>query len=149
MLTTAVIQKQQDLVHFTWCLGDIPCYQIDVQFGVRVPDIIASTSHGYIQKLQGRLDWTYKAGKREAEHSKKWYDQNKKCTKLEPGNLVLVRQKAFKGKHEVNDRWEITPYCVIEHVGGHLPVYKVQLVGETTRFRVLHRNWLFPLTMIN
>ena len=38
---------------------------------------------------------------------------------------------------------------MIKHVGGHLPVYKVQLVGETTRFRVLHRNLLFPLTMRN
>ena len=30
-----------------------------------------------------------------------------------------------------------------------LPVYKVQLVGETTRSRVLHRNLLFPLAMRN
>ena len=38
---------------------------------------------------------------------------------------------------------------MIEHVGGHLPVYKVQLVGETTKFRILHRNLLFPLGMRN
>ena len=44
--------------------------------------------------------------------------------------------------------WEY-PYHVIECVGGHLPVYKMQLVGKTTRFRVLHRNLLFPHTMIN
>ena len=72
-----------------------------------------------------------------------------KCTKLEPGNLVLVRQKAFKGKHKVSDRWKNTPYHVIEHVGGHLPLHEVQLVVETTRSRVLHRNWLVPLTMRN
>ena len=59
----------------------------------------------------------------------KQYDQNVKCTKLEPGDLVLVRQKTFKGNHKISNRWENTPYCVIEHVGGHLPVYKVQLVG--------------------
>ena len=28
-----------------------------------------------------------------------------------------------------------------------MPVYKVQLVDETTKFRVLHRHLLFPLTM--
>ena len=33
------------------------------------------------------------------------------------------------------------------YIGGHLPVYKVQLVGETMRFRVLHTKLLFPLTM--
>ena len=42
-----------------------------------------------------------------------------------------------------------TPYHVIEHIGRHLPVYKVQLIGETTKFRILDRNLLFPLTMRN
>ena len=42
-----------------------------------------------------------------------------------------------------------TPYHVIEHIGRHLPVYKVQLIGETTNFRILHTNLLLPLTMIN
>ena len=68
-----------------------------------------------------------------------------KWTKLEPGYLVLVRQKAFKGKNEISDRWENTPYHVIQCIGGHLQVYKVQLVGETMRFR----NLLFPLAMKN
>ena len=36
-----------------------------------------------------------------------------------------------------------------EHIGGHLPVYKVHLIGENTRFRVLYRNLLFPLAMRN
>ena len=38
---------------------------------------------------------------------------------------------------------------MIEWVGRHLPVYKVQLMGETTKFRIFHRNLLFPLTMRN
>ena len=40
--------------------GRHPILPIDVQFGVRTPDIIASTSLGYIQKLHRRLDWAYK-----------------------------------------------------------------------------------------
>ena len=68
---------------------------------------------------------------------------------MEPGDLVLVRQKTFKGEHEISDSWESTPYHVIEHIGRHLPVYKVQLIGETTKFRILHRNLLFPLAMRN
>ena len=48
---------------------------IDVQFGVRTPDIVASTSHGFIQKHQRRLDWAYKTAnevnKKESELSKK------------------------------------------------------------------------------
>ena len=33
---------------------------IDIKFGILTPDIVASTSHGYIQKLQKRLEWAYK-----------------------------------------------------------------------------------------
>ena len=68
---------------------------------------------------------------------------------MEPGDLALVKQKTFKGKHKISNRWENTPYHVIEHIGEHLPAYKVQLIGETTTFRVLHRNLLFPLTTRN
>ena len=70
-------------------------------------------------------------------------------TKFESGHLVLVRQKAFKGKHKISDRWENTTYHVIQCIGGHIPVYKIQLVGENTKIRILHRNLLFPLTVRN
>ena len=38
---------------------------------------------------------------------------------------------------------------MIQCVGEHLPVCKVQLVGENTKTRTLHRNLLFPLTLRN
>ena len=69
---------------------------------------------------------------------------------MELGDLVLVRQKAFKGKHKISDRcdrWGNTPYWEIQHMGEHLPVYKVQLVEENTKTRTLHRNLLFPLAL--
>ena len=48
---------------------------IDITFGVQTPDIVAPISHGYIQKLQKRLEWAYKTAdevsKKESEHSKK------------------------------------------------------------------------------
>ena len=56
-----------------------PILPIDLQFGVRTPDIVASTSHSYIYKTQERLEWAYKiaheVSKRESEHPKKQYDQ--------------------------------------------------------------------------
>ena len=88
----------------------LPIY---VQFGVRTPDTVSSTSHSFIQKLQKRLEWAYKwaqeISKKESEHSKTRYNENIKCTKLESGDLVLVQQKAFKGKHKISDIWENTP----------------------------------------
>ena len=110
---------------FYLMFGRHPMLPIDLQFGAQTPDILASTSHSYIQKLQRRLKWAYKTAdevsKKELEHSKKQYDWNITC-----------RQKALKGKHEISDRWENTLYHVIEHVSRHLPVYKVQPIGETT-----------------
>ena len=38
---------------------------------------------------------------------------------------------------------------MIEHVGRHLPVCKVQLIDESTKFRILHRNLLFFLATRN
>ena len=38
---------------------------------------------------------------------------------------------------------------MIQCIGGHLPVCKVQLVDETTKFGVVCRNLLFPLAMTN
>ena len=72
-----------------------------------------------------------------------------KCTKLEPEDLVLVRQKTFKGKHTFHSRWKNPSYQVIKHVGEHLPVYKVQMAGENTNTRTLHRNLLFTRAFKN
>ena len=130
-----------------------PMLPIDGKFGVRTPDIFASNSNGYIQKLQKKLDWAYKTAhevsKKESEHSKRRYDWNVKCTELEPGNLILVRQKVFKEKHKISNRRENIPDHVIQCIGAHLPVYKVQLVDDSTKVRILHRNLLFPLAMRN
>ena len=80
--------------------GRKPNIPINFQFGVRTPDIVPSTSHSYVQKLLKRLEWAYKSAqeisKKESEHSKMRYDRNVTCTKFEPGDLVLVRQEAFK-----------------------------------------------------
>ena len=61
------------------------------------------------------------------------------------GDLVLVRQMAFKGKHKIQDKWENVPYIVLEQVDPKLPVFKVENTEDSTRVRVLHRNMLFPL----
>ena len=57
--------------------GIKPMLPIDVQFGVRTPDIVAFTSNSYIQKLQKRLEWAYKSAqeisKKELECSKRRY----------------------------------------------------------------------------
>ena len=69
--------------------------------------------------------------------------------KLIPGNLVLVRVKAFGPDHKIADRWEQVPYRALSQHNNSL-VYKVQLINENTDESVCtsHRNMLFPLQSI-
>ena len=49
--------------------------------------------------------------------------------KIEPGDLVLVRVKAFGPDHKIADRWEQTPYKVLLQLHNG-PVFKVQPVDR-------------------
>ena len=106
--------------------------------------------HKYVKGLEQRLAWAYKKARevsqKENERAKRNYDCLIQGSALEPGDLVLVRQKAFKGKHKIQDRWENTPYYVIEKVKDDVPVYKIQKEGEC-KTKTLHRNLLFPLML--
>ena len=134
---------------YTLMFGREPLLPIDVEFGVRTPDVAAVTTHKYIRKLRHRMEWAFKKAAevslKESTRHKKYYDKRVKCSKLEPGDMVLVRQKAFKGKHKIQDKWENIPYKVVEQVDPKLPVFRVESSGEIPKSRVLHRNMLFPL----
>ena len=60
------------------------------------------------------------------------------------GDLVLVKQTAWKGRHKIQDRWESGEYQVVGQPTPGVPVYTVKslAVGRT---KVLHRNLLLPL----
>ena len=55
------------------------------------------------------------------------------------GDLVLVKQTAWKGRHKIQDRWENGEYQVVGQPTPGVPVYSVKSVagGKT---KVLHRN---------
>ena len=60
------------------------------------------------------------------------------------GDLVLVKQTAWKGRHKIQDRWESGEYQVVGQPTPGVPVYTVKsLAGGRTK--VLHRNLLLPL----
>ena len=128
--------------------GRHPQLPIDIEFGVRTPEIVAVSTENYVQKLQKRLKWAFNKAleviKKQRINYKNHYDKKVHCTKLEPGDLVLVRQKAFLGKHKKQDRWENEPYTVLEQVRPNAPIFRVARDGET-KSRTLHRNMLLPL----
>ena len=126
---------------------------IDFEFGVMIPDIIHASHQNYAEKLKAHLKWAYKVVREnsnlEATRHKQFYNQKFKCMKIVPGDLVLVRVKAFGPDHKIAYRCEQVPYKVLlQH--NNSPVYKVQPVNENMEenVRTLHRNMVFPLQSI-
>ena len=126
--------------------GRHPLLPIDIEFGVMTPDLMEVVTLKYVDGWQKRLDYAFKKSadfsRKETLRLKQRYDKTAKTSKLEPGDLVLVRRKGFQEKHKISDRWESDPYEVIKQREDGLPVF---VVTNNGRERVLHSNMLFPL----
>ena len=129
--------------------GNLGC-PIDVEFGLPKNREQESLCE-FVKKLKQTLEQAYEIAQgASSDHMlrhKKYFDQKHKCMKIEPGDFVMVRIKAFGRDHKVADKWERTPYRVLSQ-NGKKPVFMVQSVKETgTRnIKTLHRNMLFPLS---
>ena len=80
----------------------LPIY---IEFGVQTPDLESKTTHKYVQKLRTWLHLAYKIAqyiiKKEQECAKRHVMIEIFCSKLEPGDWIPVRQKAYKRKHKI------------------------------------------------
>ena len=57
---------------------------------------------------------------------------------LKPGNLVLVKADAFKGKRKIKDRWEDEPHEVLHWIAMDIPLYRV--TNQCGQSCILHCN---------
>ena len=70
------------------------------------------------------------------------------CQKLIIGDVVLVKEKGSSGNYKINDKWEVNPYVVLEHMrdneGKQMPVLRLcKTVKEgVPHEETLHRNML-------
>ena len=73
-----------------------------------------------------------------------------RCQKLVVGDVVLVKEKDSSGNYKINDKWELYPYTVFEHMmdknGQPIPVYRLKENVKTgvQHKKILHRNMLYP-----
>ena len=82
--------------------------------------------------------------KRQQAKHRELCDQKCRGAELEVGNLVLVKQTVWKGRHKIQDRWESEEYQVVGQPTPGVPVYMLKgVAGDRTR--VLHRNLLLSL----
>ena len=61
----------------------------------------------------------------EACQQKRYYDRKIGTVNLKPGDLVLVKADALKGKRKVKDRWEEETWEVGHQIMADVPSYKV------------------------
>ena len=79
--------------------GRQPLLPVDIEFGVFTPDVMVVATQKYVEMLKHRLEWAYNKAReistKEAIRSKRRFDRKIRCSKLDIGDLVLVRQKGF------------------------------------------------------
>ena len=72
----------------------------------------------------------------EACQQKRYYDRKIGAVNLKPGNLVLVKADAWKGKRKIKDRWDEETWEVSRQIVADIPSYKV--TNQHGWSRVLH-----------
>ena len=80
----------------------------------------------------------------EACQQKQYYDRKVGAVNLKPGDLVLVKADAWKGKRKIKDRWDEETWEVSRQVATGMPSYEV--MNQCGQSRVLHQNWLLLIT---
>ena len=129
--------------------GREPRLPVDVEFELQRGGQRGSPGESnYISQLRKRLKCAHRkakhmAQKQQAKH-RELYDLKCRGAALDVGDLVLVKQTAWKGRHKIQDRWESGEYQVVGQPTPGIPVYSVKCItgGKT---KVLHRNLLLPL----
>ena len=94
----------------------------------------------YVASIQDRLRttlWEAQAQSTVEVCSQKWYyDRKIGAVNLKPGDLVLVKVDAWKGKRKIKDRWKEETWEVVHQIMADIPSCKV--MSQCRRSRVLH-----------
>ena len=102
----------------------------------------ASTKHvdEYMASIQDRLRTTLGEAQAklmaEAHRQKQYYDRKIGTVNLKPGNQVLVKADAFKGKRKIKDRWEEDTWEVMHQIATDVLYYEV--MDQNGRSHILH-----------
>ena len=62
----------------------------------------------------------------EVERQKQYYDKKANAISLEPGDMVLAKADAYRGRRKEKDWWEEEPYEVEDQVVEGMPSYLVK-----------------------
>ena len=84
----------------------------------------------YISQLRRRLKFAHTKARcmtqRQQDRHRGLYDLKCRDATLSMGDLVLVKQTAWKGRHKIQDRWENGEYQVVGQPTPGVPAYTVE-----------------------
>ncbi|KAL7846934.1 hypothetical protein SRHO_G00219140 [Serrasalmus rhombeus] len=128
--------------------GWSPRLPIDAFFGLETDKGKASQSQ-YVEQWKRGMQEAYQIvreqTKKSMDRNKRNYDTKVRCTDLQPGNRVLIRNLTPRGgTGKLRSYWEEGVHVVIRRVGKDVPIYEVKPEQSRGRSRVLHRNLLMP-----
>ena len=87
--------------------GRTPKLPLDIDLGIPMVEQEPTSHQNYAQKLYSKLQWAYQKAqdnnKRESKCHKRYYDKKRRCMKLKPDNLLMVRVKALTCDHKIAD----------------------------------------------
>ena len=131
--------------------GHQPRLPIDLVFGIDLDKGRGGSPSQYIKALKESLKKAYDLARNNmacsASQNKRRYDVGAKAAELELGDRVLVRKMGPRIKPKVDDRWEPAVYRVMSKK-TELPVYGVQKENGEGPLRILHRNLLLPIGVL-
>ena len=91
-------------------------------------------------RLRSTLQEAQAQSTTEACQQKQCYNRKIGVVNLKPGDLVLMKVDAWKGKRKIKDRWEEETWKVVQQIVADVPSYEV--MNQHGQSRVLHWNWL-------
>ena len=98
----------------------------------------------YVASVRGQLRSALRGAQAqltaEACQQKWHYDRKVGTLNLKPGDLVLVKADAWKGKRKIKDRWDEETWKVLQQIVTDVPSYEV--TNQHGWSQVLHQNWL-------
>ena len=102
----------------------------------------------YVTRLQNSLEEAHHEAETNAQEARArqraHHDKRVRPAKFSAGDIVLVSSKGHRGRHKIADRWEETPYVIVQKIADS-PVYVVKQQG-TDRERTLHQDMLIHCT---
>ena len=111
-----IMKVQGTSPHFLM-FGWHPRLAIDAFLGNQTNLSSSSDRTSYIANLKRRLQFAYKTAAKTAEKAsrrhKSRYDLKVRQSVLEPGDRVLLKNVAFRGRHKLENKWGKEPYIVL------------------------------------